>query len=415
MTHIQKISDLPKVLGALRELTVERSPIANLWRLGLVLLLPALGYTFYMLFTTGHDSFNTSSDGVIWGISQAVYVSFVLTSTGLTFMASLAMVFGLKEIYPIAKRCIWLAVATLIAGFSVLGLEIGHPFRMAWSMPTGMQVLSPMFWMGTWYAIYMVLLLLKFYQVNRGDWHSLVSRALGVASFVSVVIAHGTLGSLFGMLNMRPLWYDPLLPFYFLATAALSGAAFALFFTHATYGFSSDRMPVDVRERALAQISKVFAAMLGVVIVLIASRTISHLWSNGDGLQIVHETVRTTTFLLEMTIGLTVPFVLMLFERMRRSPIVVVLSSAAVIVGLFVARYEFVVGGQQSPMFKGVAAHTLPAYTPSSMEWAMALVGVSLCLVIYAAGDKLFRLSAAPAVEHAGPQSVSDAAPPASP
>jgi Fe-S-cluster-containing dehydrogenase component len=45
------------------------------------------------------------------------YVFFVLTSTGLTFVASLAMVFGIRDFYPIAKRCVWGALVTLIAGF----------------------------------------------------------------------------------------------------------------------------------------------------------------------------------------------------------------------------------------------------------------------------------------------------------
>lgn len=411
MTNIQKLSDLPKAFGALLELTTERSPTANLWRLGLVLMIPSLAFTLYMWLTTGHDSFNTSSDGVIWGISQAVYVSFVLTSTGLTFMASLAMVFGFEEFYPVAKRCVWLAVATLISGFTVLGLEIGHPFRMLWSMPTGTQVHSPMFWMGTWYSIYMLLLLLKFYRVQRGDWHSPLSRALGVASFVSVVIAHGTLGSVFGMLNMRPLWYDGMLPFYFLATAALSGAAFAVFFTNATYGFSAGAMPSDVRDHALAGLAKVLAAALGVVIVLVVSRTITALWSNGDGLQLVHHGVRTARFFMEMVIGLLLPFALMLSARMRRSPAATIFSAAAVIVGLFVARYEFVVEGQRLPMFKGIAATTQVPYTPSPMEWAMAMVGVALCLLAYAAGDKLFDLSASPTAKAEASQRKAGATP----
>ena len=47
------------------------------------------------------------------GLPPATYVFFVLTSTGLTFVVSLATVFNFEQFYPIAKRCIWLAISTL--------------------------------------------------------------------------------------------------------------------------------------------------------------------------------------------------------------------------------------------------------------------------------------------------------------
>jgi molybdopterin-containing oxidoreductase family membrane subunit len=190
-------------------------------------------FVLYMLIFVGHSSFNTSSDGINWGLPIATYVFFALTSSGLTMIASLASVFGFKQFYPIAKRCIYLAIITLIAGFSVLALEIGHPFRMLWAMPTGMQVMSPMFWMGVFYTIDLVLLFIKFYLLWQEDWDSGLSKFVGAAGFVAVILASGMLGLVFGSMAMRPMWFGSFTSIYYMLTAALSGAAAIVVTTYA--------------------------------------------------------------------------------------------------------------------------------------------------------------------------------------
>lgn len=396
MIHIRKPTDFGLAIKGLIELTRERSAVATMWRLGLLVLIPAGAYALFMLFTVGHQAFNTSSDGVNWGMAISTYVSLVLTSTGLIFIASLPMVFGFKEFYPIAKRCVWLAFVTLVAGFSVLALEIGHPFRMLWALPAGMQVMSPMFWMGVWYSICLVLLLFKFNQINLGDWHSGLSRLLGIASFIAEITALSTLGAVFGMMAMRPVWFDGLLPFNFLAIAAVSGSAFAMLFTHMTYGFSRKKMPAPVLKLVAHGLPNALATALAFVMIMVAARYGTGLWSNLDGLDAFHEQVKTPLFWVEIVVGLVLPFLLLLTPGVRSSHTVQVFASLSAIAGLFIGRYEFVVGGQRAPMFKGQWTNSLVPYTPSPTEWALFLIGCSLTVVLYAIGDKLFQLSATP-------------------
>lgn len=355
----------------------------------LVLVLWALG-------TRGHASFNTADDGVTWGLPVATYVFFVLTSTGLTFVASLAMVFGLKGFYPIAKRCIWLAAATLIAGFAALAFELGHPFRMLWAIPLGMQFKSPMNWMGAFYTLYLAFLLLKFQRINAGDWHSGASRRLGVLSFATVIVAHGTLGLVFGMMAMRPFWYDGLIPLYFLASAFLSGVAFATLFTHLAYGFDVARMPPAVRALLDGALSKLFALALGVMLLFVVFRTVTGLWSNAEGLQAFEAMVASPWFHLEVWVGLALPFALLLSAPLRARPAVQVLASALVIAALAIGRYEFVIGGQMVPMFQGAWVGELVQYTPSLTEGMLGLMAVFLALALYALGERLFGLDASP-------------------
>jgi Ni/Fe-hydrogenase subunit HybB-like protein len=350
---------------------------------------------FTLVLGEGHASFNTQSSGVVWGLPVATYVYFVLTSTGLTFVASLAMVFGLKEFYPIAKRCVWLAIATLIAGFAALALEIGHPFRMLWAIPAGMQFASPLMWMGVFYALYLVLLLLKFQRMNSGDWASGRSYGLGVASFVTVVLAHGTLGAVFGMMAMRPFWYGPLIPLYFLLTAALSGAAFAILITYVAYG-SQAAMPQRVRELMRGTMPRVFAAVLGISLVAAVSRMATGLWSNADGLEVWSYVVASPWFWLEMA-GLGVAFLLMLAPGTRANGGTQLAAAVMVAAALFIGRYEYVIGGQLVPLFKGAWESGLAPYAPSLTEWMLTLLAVSLTFGMWAFGEKRLDLAARPA------------------
>ena len=381
------------------------SAAGRMWKIGVALTAVSLAYVMYMLVTVGHAAFNTSSDGVNWGFPIAIYVFFALTSSGLTMIAALPMVFGFKQFYPIAKRCIWLSIVTLVAGFSVLALELGHPFRMLWAVPTGLQVMSPMFWMGVFYTIDLMLLFVKFYLLWQDDWDSGASHLVGAAGFGAVILASGMLGLVFGSMAMRPMWYGSFTSIYFMLTAALSGAAMIVLTTYMAYGFRRDTMPATLRGLAEgAELPKVFATLIGIALVMIVTRFWTGLWSNLDGLEGFGALVRQPLFLAEVFIGLALPFVILLHPATQRAMHWQLASAVLVLAAMLVNRYEFIIGGQLVPMFKGQWTNSLITYTPSATEWAMLVLGVGIALAGYALGERLFRLHAVPASAALEPQ-----------
>lgn len=361
---------------------------------GLAGLVVGLGVVFANLIGDGHAAFNTGSNGVTWGLPVVNYVFFALSATGLAMVASLAMVFGFKEFYPIAKRCIWLSMASLIAGFTSLALELGHPFRMLWAVPLNFQVTSPMNWMGLFYSVFLVIALLKFKKINDGDWNSDTSKKLGLAAFVAELAAGATLGAAFGMMAMRPMWYDPQLPVYFLITAGLSGAALAVLVTYLAYG-SQQNMPEKVRSLMTGAMPKVFATVLGASMIALAARMIIGSWSNADGLQVWDAIVGSPWFWLE-ALALIGSFILLVNPETRNKGNVQFAVSILVIVAVFIGRYEFIIGGQLAPVFKGAWVQGLISYTPSLTEWMMTLASVSIALAGWAVGEKVLNLAAAP-------------------
>jgi molybdopterin-containing oxidoreductase family membrane subunit len=355
-------------------------------------LVVTLGLAVTLLAWRGHTAFNTSSQ-LPWGLPVSTYLFLVLTATGLTFVSSFSLVFGFHEFAPVAKRTAWMSIAALVGGFTSLGLEIGHPLRMVWALPTGLQYVSPMFWMGLFYSIYLVLVILKFLRIHAGDWHSPLSHRVGIAAFVTVVIAHSTLGLVFGMMTMRPLWYDGMISVNFLFLSAIGGAAFTVLLTYHAYDFKQENMPTPLRELASGTaLPKIFATLVGLGILMVVDRTITGIWSNLDGFQVYDELLRSPVWHFGLWGGLIAPFVILLIPRLQRQPKWQLRAAVLAIVGMFIIFYYYVVGGQQVPVFRGAWQPDLIAYVPSFGEWMLSLSGIFLMLTIYAIGEKYLNL-----------------------
>lgn len=364
--------------------------------IGAIALLLSLGGAFVALMSQGHAAFNTTSDGVSWGLPVVAYVFFSMLSTGLALVASLATVFGVQVFAPIAKRCTWVSIGALVAGFTALAMEMGHPFRMLWAIPLNFQPSSALVWMGIFYAVCLVLLVLKFQKIQRGDWDSPAGHTLAKAGVVFEVLAIGTLGAVFGMMAMRPLWYGAEIPVLFLATACLLGAAGAILFTALAYGMDADAMPPKVRALMTGALPKLFALTIGIALLFAGYRAVITLWSNADGLQVAHTLFKSPLFLFELLVGLALPLYLMVNAGTRNNLRMQVLAAVLVLVAAFIGRYEYIVGGQLVPLFKGSWVPGLVAYTPSLTEWMLVLLAVSITVTVYAFGEKTLNLADAP-------------------
>nr|WP_282446517.1 NrfD/PsrC family molybdoenzyme membrane anchor subunit [Aromatoleum petrolei] len=192
---------------------------------------------------------------------------------------------------------------------------------------------------------------------------------------------------------------------YFMLTAALSGAAMIVLTTYMAYGFRRASMPATLRGLAEgAELPKVFATLIGIALLMILTRFWTGLWSNLDGLEGFGALVRQPAFLAEVAVGLVLPFIILLNPATQRSMSWQLLSAVLVLAAMLINRYEFIIGGQLVPMFKGQWTNSLITYTPSATEWAMLMLGFGIALSGYALGERLFRLHAVPASAALEPQ-----------
>ena len=82
---------------------------------------------------------------------------------------------------------------------------------------------SPMWWMGAFYAVYLVFLLVEVWSMFTH--HDEVHRYACLASSCTAVLAPTTLGAVFGVVLSRSYWYGLFTPMTMLVTALLAGSA----------------------------------------------------------------------------------------------------------------------------------------------------------------------------------------------
>lgn len=358
----------------------------------IALIIGAIGSS--PLLTEGSAAFNQGTD-LMWGLPVVTYAYLALASFGVAIVTALGMVFRVGDFDTIARRTLLLALGLSLGALLALALELGNAFRTLWAIPLNMQVRSPMLWMGLFWAAYVVLLLVGLSRLRGGgSVHAEGMRGLGILILLAALGALFTQGLVYGMMVMRPVWYGAATPLYFLVGAAVAGFAFALLFTNLAYRLDQQAMGPKVRHLLQETLPVVLLATVVLYAIVVVARVTTGLWSVADGVQEVYlHTLGSGLFWFEIIVCLALPLVI-LASAMRRNAAMQVVAAVLLLVGLFIARYEFVIGGQSVPLFKGAWISGLDVsgfvpYSPSLTEWMVLLVAAGFALLVYALADKL--------------------------
>lgn len=353
----------------------------------------------YKLFTEGHGLFN-ANDVLIWSLPLGVYIFLALTSSGLTILAAVPLVFEVKKYEPMAKRLVFLAIATLIGGFVAIGLELGNISHVVYIMLSP-NFSSPIWWMGFIYSLELVALILKFWRLHSGDWHSRFSKALGIVSFICALVAPLMIGSVFGLTESRVTYFGPVMSIYCLLMGFLSGTALCLFYNLVLARITGKGIS-EIKAAICDDFSRIFTYALGTVIIFtllkiaIESTTVIPDFLNYR--QYGQAFGGIGKFNTEVIFGLFVPFLLMMIPVVRASDTSRIIASALSLVGTLSMHIEILLAGQSRPV--GPKAEQFPEYInyfPSIWEWAVFLFAVAVMLLLYTLGERFFKLEAKPA------------------
>jgi molybdopterin-containing oxidoreductase family membrane subunit len=382
---------------------VQARPVNPSPLMGLVLIAAALGlvlaggYVLSELLTVGHTAYNSDSRGIFWGLPIVTYDFFLLSSTGLTMLASTWTVFGMKDFEPIARRALWLAVAAMVGGVAALFMELGAPFKALFLIPMSLQTAAPLFWKVWGVIFYGLALAVLVFQWLLAGRSAQPPRWAATLAFIAALFITFVAGTVYGMMAMRPFWFGGEVSLAFIIEALLGAVTFIIIFTHLAHGMDSSRFSEATRRLFTGPLAGLFGAMVVAHALFVVSRLVAGLWSNADGLQVWQHLWSRPLFQAELWIGLGVPLLITLLPGLRKSLQLQLLAAVVALVALFVARYDFVLGGQLVALFKGSWAHGLLSYSPSAAEWAVLATAVFLANVVNAAGEKFIGLDGDPA------------------
>ncbi len=343
----------------------------------------------------GHEHAYGVSREVPWGLMLAAYVFFVVTSTGLCLVSSIGHVFGVEAFKPIAKRSVFLAIATIISGFLVIAFEIENPWRMAIYNVISPNLTSNIWWMGTLYGAYLFFMLIEFALLQMGKHKQ--AGLFGLAGVISGVAAHSNLGAVFGLLNGREFWHGPYMPIYFITSAMMSGCAAVIFFHWLGYKINGWKMSEQL-QHSLQAVAKLGALLYVVIMFFTTWKIISGISGHPPGkyeamMAILTGPYAKNFWIGEIGMGLVIPFVIILAVRARNIP-AMAFGSALSILGIFFMRYDLVVVGQLVPGFHELNIVDLPhlfSYSPTLHEYMITLAGFTFCAVLFMMGERLFR------------------------
>jgi Ni/Fe-hydrogenase subunit HybB-like protein len=365
--------------------------------LGVALLAGLVAGAF--IFIHGHILFN-ANDVLIWTLPLGVYIFLALASSGLTLLSALRLVFGVKKFEPVAKRLVFLAIATLCGGFVSIGLELGSVFHMIYIMLSP-NLSSPIWWMGAIYSVELVVLAVKFWKMHTGDYHSSFSKFLGTASFVLALVAPLMIGSVFGLTESRATYFGPLMSIYCLLMALLSGTALFILYSMVV-GRVAGSGSAGEHPAVIDDFCRIFTYVTGVVVVFTVLRFIMESATTIPAFLVYHQFAHAFGvwhgFHLDVVVGLFLPFVLLLIPSVRQSAGGKIVISGLILLGALAMHMEILLAGQSHPV--GPKAEQFPQYVqyvPSVWELLVLVFALAVMLLLYTLGERYLKLSEAPA------------------
>ena len=345
-------------------------------------------YGFY----AGHEHVYNNTREMPWGLFISSYAFFAITSTGLCVLAAISHIYGGTKLAPLANRMVWLSLITIIGGFTLIGLELENPWRMAVYNIITPNFTSNIWWMGTLYGIAVGMMFVEFYLILTKKYS--IAITLGVVGALAEMAANTNLGSVFASLAARPFWFGAQIPIYFLGCAFLSGAAATVMFTFLAMKMRGRDIDDDTMD-AFSTGGKIMALALLLIAISTAWRFINLMCGGVSqatlGAQAVLSGPLSFNFwVFEIAIGMVFPLGLLVLTKFKSAP-AMAFSAFMILVGMFISRYDMVVAGQLPPVYGGWDnLPTLFSYTPSVNEIIITIGGFSIVGAAFLLGERFF-------------------------
>jgi len=371
-------------------LSFEKTGVNLLIALAIIafLVMFAMGVAAYLVH--GHEAYGVSREHP-WGLLIAVYIFFVVSSTGLCIVGSLGDVFGFKDYMMISKRAIFGSIVTILSGFAVIAFEIGHPVRMMIYNVLTPGLTSAIWWMGTLYGLYLTFMIIEFVFLLKHDMKK--ARVFGLVGLLVGLAAHSNLGGVFGFLNARTISNGVYYPTYFILTAFITGIYIAFIMMGFRYKLN---FPQKV-STMLVNLAKIQALLVSILIFFETWKMLTDVYGGMPNRADVAEHIfHSWTFWAEFILAMLIPLLVVLTSGGRAIK-TMFFASLGGMVGIFFMRYDLVHDTQLKPLqMMETRVYQLPPewvhYFPSQAEIFISLGGLGICLLLYYVGTKLFNL-----------------------
>lgn len=335
---------------------------------------------------TVKELFVYPNEYIYWGIQIVMYPFMTGLVAGAFVLSSLYHVFGLKELQKIAKFALIFSFALLWVAPLPLLLHLQQPQRCVevFFTPHFTSAISAF---GVVYSIYFMIVSMEIWFIYRkyfvvqaqslrgakgwmdrarrvtyvvlslGAWdigHDAMEKdekAIKVLAATGIPVAcflHGYAGFIFGSVKANALWMTPLMPVIFIVSAGVSGIALCiLVYALIMLWKSHNNLPkaeVDVIKMSTKYllVFLVFAITLELLDMVFRGYTAMKSWNILRS--VIYQKDFFSIFLCQYFFGNLVPLVILL--RKPRTIKKIITASALILFGVFMMRWNVVIGGQ---------------------------------------------------------------------
>jgi Ni/Fe-hydrogenase subunit HybB-like protein len=335
---------------------------------------------------TVKEGFVYPNEYIYWGIQIVMYPFMTGLVAGAFVLSSLYHVFGLKELQKIAKFALIFSFALLWAAPLPLLLHLQQPLRCEEVFFTP-HFTSAIAAFGMVYTLYFAIVSMEIWFIYRkyfvdqakalkgkpgwldrarqgtysiltlGAWdigHTAIEKdekATKILASIGIPVAcflHGYAGFIFGSVKANAMWMTPLMPVIFIVSAAVSGIALCIL----TYSIiilwqSHNIMPKDQLD-AIRMATKylliflVFAISLELLDMVFRGYTAMKSWNILRS--VIYQKDFISIFFLQYGCGNLAPLIILLLKP--RSVKKILISTALILFGVFMMRWNVVIGGQ---------------------------------------------------------------------
>ncbi|RUM87654.1 MAG: polysulfide reductase [Thermodesulfatator sp.] len=346
-------------------------------------------------FLVGHGEAYGVSREIPWGILISTYVFWAGLSCGLSVTSAVGHLLHNRPLGAIGARSVFLAIATIFAGFLAIGLELENPWRLPIWVALSPNLRSNIWWMGTLYTVYVILLLLEFTLMTLGK-HKASART-GLLAGLSDIAAFSNLGAVFALLAAHPFWYGTYIPTFFIPSALMNGAAAIIFFTWLAYRLSEREMEPEVVQ-GLQVAGKIYGFTIAICIFFLGWKIAASIAGKPYGsweaiMALLKGPLAFNFWVFEVCLGLVIPLLVIIGVRARDINAMAYVGGLSLIAA-FVMRYDQVVAGQLVPHYAHMHIYGLPQYyhyAPSLCEWLIVIGSLGLFGALFAWGEMAFK------------------------
>jgi Ni/Fe-hydrogenase subunit HybB-like protein len=337
--------------------------------------LAALGSAVRFIFGLGATT--NLNDTYPWGLWISFdVVTAVPLAAGAFTLGVVAHVFRIEKLEPLVRP----AIVTGFLGYSLvcvgLMLDLGQPHRGVYVLfPWNWNVHSPMFEVSMCVMAYTTVLFLEFLHPvsERFGWH-LPLRLLRNLQIPFAILAamistlhQSTLGTFFliAVDKLHALWYTPLLPLQFWLSAIFTGLCIVMLEASLVHRY----MGQPDESSLLSTLTRIVPWVMGAYMLV----KFVPLLAAPQG-PLFDRPILTALFLVEVTIGLLLPFWMFLQSRIRTDKNMQLRAASLAIFGLVLNRFNVSMFGMIQPGQE--------IYVPNLLE-SMVTIGIIAAHILF--------------------------------